>query len=167
MRTLLFASIIVFGLTGCASGDRRGACSDCCKACACKECCAAGGCCKACTDACKRGDGKCCGKPGCCAAGACTGCGSDCCQEPKEPGKGAALRARVPNLALAPVAEDNAFVEAFAYRSEWPAVAMGYRFDDVALLVDDSFDDQSFYDRLGGSHYRSVVSSRSALFVRP
>ena len=82
------------------------------------------------------------------------------------PGKYAVLHAPAANLALGPTAEHVRLGEAFAYRSAWPSVDAGYRFEDTSFFSQVIFDDQSFYDRLGGGLYHETQTVRTGIMVR-
>lgn len=71
-----------------------------------------------------------------------------------------------PNLALGPSAETNLLAEELTVRSSWPSLPTGYVLDDVTEATEVMFDDQSFYDRLGGSFFRAGQSVRTRVFLR-
>lgn len=70
------------------------------------------------------------------------------------------------NLALGPNAWDNRFAETQASRSTWPSINHGYRFNEITSYSQTIFDDQSFYDRLGGGYFQGGQSVRSGVMVR-
>lgn len=71
------------------------------------------------------------------------------------------------NLAIGPSTSHTFLSEAFAYRSAWPSVSVGYRFDDVSTYTELIFDDESFYDTGYGSGFtREAVSFRTGVLVR-
>ena len=70
------------------------------------------------------------------------------------------------NLALGPSAEHGRIAEMFAYRSSWPAVPIGYRFDDRSYHTEVIYDDQAFYERLGGGYFRATETIRTGVLVR-
>lgn len=72
----------------------------------------------------------------------------------------------IPNLALGSAAEHNLIGEALTARTAWPAVEGGYRFDDVSYFSQVIFDDQAFYDRLGGGFFQGNQSVRSSVLLR-
>lgn len=73
----------------------------------------------------------------------------------------------VANLALGPSRDHTRLAEAHAYRSSWPAVKLGYHFDDVSTYTEVIYDDQSYYDGLhGGGFTREAVSVRTGVMVR-
>ena len=72
----------------------------------------------------------------------------------------------LPNLALGPTA-DHARIAAFmATRSDWPSVETGYRLGEVSEFSEVIFDEESFYDRLGGGFYRGRQSFRRGVLFR-
>lgn len=74
--------------------------------------------------------------------------------------------ARVPNLVLGPAAEDAWIAEAFAGRSRWPSVDRGYLLDSTTYITQFRYDDQSFFDRLGGGFIDSTETIRDEVWVR-
>jgi len=70
------------------------------------------------------------------------------------------------NLALGPTAEHGRIAEYFTQRSTWPSVPVGYRLDDAAYHVEVIYDDQSFYDRLGGGYFRMSETARTSTMLR-
>lgn len=75
-------------------------------------------------------------------------------------------RARCANLVLGPTREDALLAEVFAGRSNWPSFSRGYLLDSTTYVTQFQFDDQSFYDRLGGGFVDSTESMRSEVWVR-
>jgi hypothetical protein len=73
---------------------------------------------------------------------------------------------RVANLALGPSAEHSYIAEFFAYRSSWPSASVGYRFDDTSYHTEIIYDDQAFYERLGGGYFRAAETIRTGVLVR-
>jgi hypothetical protein len=51
------------------------------------------------------------------------------------------------NLLLGPWPERMAVAQLFNYRSDWPALNDGYRFDEVTTYIDVLYDEQFYYDR--------------------
>ncbi len=83
------------------------------------------------------------------------------------PGAGASGGSDPPaNLALGPSAELGRIAELFVYRSSWPSVPIGYRFDDRSYHTEITYDDQAFYERLGGGYFRAAETIRSGVLVR-
>lgn len=73
----------------------------------------------------------------------------------------------IANLVLSRNPDHNWLAEEFTYRSSWPSVENGYRFDDAINYTQIIFDDQSYYDDSGGGGYtRESFSMRSGLIVR-
>lgn len=70
------------------------------------------------------------------------------------------------NLALGSHPQHVQIGELLTYRSDWPAVRMGYVFEDIASFFIHSYDDQSFYDRLGGGHFNLFEATRQGVVVR-
>ncbi|MBL8877837.1 MAG: hypothetical protein JNG88_01855 [Phycisphaerales bacterium] len=77
-----------------------------------------------------------------------------------------AERPRCANLALGPTREDAVFAEAFAGRLNWPSYDRGYLLDSTTYVTQFQYDDQSFYDRLGGGFMDSTESVRNEIWVR-
>jgi hypothetical protein len=75
-------------------------------------------------------------------------------------------RAPTPNLVLGPSAEHVRIAESFAYRSTWPSVPVGYRVDDVSYGTEVIYDDQAFYDRIGGGYFRMSETVRTSALLR-
>jgi hypothetical protein len=69
------------------------------------------------------------------------------------------------NLALGPSAEHAWLASQLTGRSEWPAVEVGQRFDDVTFYSTVIYDEQSYYDRFG-SLFRESQSFRSGVWRR-
>ena len=72
----------------------------------------------------------------------------------------------LPNLLLGQSPDQVWLAQQFTYRSDWPSVATGYRFDDMTYFTDIQFDDQSFYDRMGGAFYSSGQQVRTGVMLR-
>lgn len=70
------------------------------------------------------------------------------------------------NLALGPSPAHNALAQALTMRSGWPSVETGYTFDDITYFVQDRYDRQSYYDRLGGGFWHETESVRAGVFLR-
>lgn len=69
------------------------------------------------------------------------------------------------NWALGPSPADLRVAASLNYRTKWPSVATGYRFDDVSFFADVQYDDQYYFGRYGGySRYAQTV--RTAVLVR-
>lgn len=60
------------------------------------------------------------------------------------------------NLALDRDPRLTQLAEEFSSRSDWPAVDFGYVVDQFEATTVFSYDDQSFYDRLGGAFHRAA-----------
>jgi len=45
-------------------------------------------------------------------------------------------------------------------------VPIGYRFDDRSYHTEITYDDQAFYERLGGGYFRAAETIRSGVLVR-
>lgn len=60
---------------------------------------------------------------------------------------------RSTNLALGPCAESVQAAQQFTARSDWPAVALGYRLDDVTYYTKETYEYQSGFDRSGGLYH--------------
>ncbi len=73
---------------------------------------------------------------------------------------------RTPNLLLGPSAEHFYSAQSFDYRSDWPSVSIGYRFDEYSTYSEVIYDDQFSYDSLGGFYYRVGEEYRSGSLVR-
>ncbi len=71
-----------------------------------------------------------------------------------------------PNLLLGSSAEHFYIAQTFDYRSDWPSVSIGYRFDEYSTYSEVIYDDQFFYDSLGGSYYRVGQDYRTRTIVR-
>jgi hypothetical protein len=69
------------------------------------------------------------------------------------------------NLALGPSPQYVRVASGLTGRREWPAVSVGYVLDDITFLSDVQFDDQYFYDRLGG-YSRLGQTIRTAVTLR-
>lgn len=70
------------------------------------------------------------------------------------------------NLALGRWPEQSRLAEQFTIRSNWPSVEGGYLFDDVTYFSIQSYDRQSFYDRLGGEFDRESDTVRTGVLLR-
>lgn len=77
-----------------------------------------------------------------------------------------ALAYRTPNLLLGGSAETLEIAQDFAYRSDWPSTPFGYFFDDLSSFTEVVYDDQAFYDRLGGSFYHHGEQIRTGALLR-
>lgn len=73
--------------------------------------------------------------------------------------------ARTPNLVFGRTPQD-AWLATQIERGERPAAAIGYRFGQPSFSDETIYDDQLFFDRLGGSYYRSSVSQRTDVWLR-
>ena len=73
---------------------------------------------------------------------------------------------RTPNLLLGPSAEHFYIAQTFDYRSDWPSVSNGYHFDESSTFNEVIYDDQFFYDSLGGYYYRVGEEYRTRTIVR-
>lgn len=87
------------------------------------------------------------------------------------PNRGVVYRAApgrpVANLALGPTADHTWLAEQYTYRSSWPSVETGYRFDDATDYTQFIRDDQSYYDDFqGGGYSRQSLSVRTGVIVR-
>lgn len=71
-----------------------------------------------------------------------------------------------PNLALGRSPADPLIGQLFNARSAWPAVEHGLRLSEQTYYTDVHFDDQSFYDRLGGASFNLRTSTRTGVFIR-
>ncbi len=69
------------------------------------------------------------------------------------------------NLALGPTAEHAWLATELAWRSNWPAVRLGYRFDDVTLYYSVLYNENSTYDR-SGSLVDAQESVRTGVWLR-
>lgn len=70
-----------------------------------------------------------------------------------------------PNL-LGDNADLVAAARDFTYRSDWPSVPVGFFVDDVTHYSTVIYDDQTFFDELGGIHEHVASQVRSGLLVR-
>jgi hypothetical protein len=70
------------------------------------------------------------------------------------------------NLSLGRWPEQSRLAEQFTIRSSWPSVEGGYVFDDVTYFSIQSYDRQSFYDRLGGEFDRESDTVRTGVLLR-
>lgn len=70
------------------------------------------------------------------------------------------------NLVFGRNLDDNRVAQALTNRSDWPSVQIGYRFDNPTLFVDDTFDNEYFYERNGDTYYRLRQTSESGVLVR-
>jgi hypothetical protein len=76
-------------------------------------------------------------------------------------------RSRAPgNLALGPGPEVNLLAEQFAGRLAAPGAYVGYRLGEMAFSSVFTYDDQSFYDRLGGAYFQEADSFRLQSWLR-
>ena len=73
---------------------------------------------------------------------------------------------RTPNLLLGPTAEHFYIAQTFDYRSDWPSVSNGYRFNEYSTYSEVIYDDQFFHDSLGGFYYRVSEEYRSGSLIR-
>jgi hypothetical protein len=83
----------------------------------------------------------------------------------RDPARDIAHR-RTPNLLLGPSAEHFYIAQTFDYRSDWPSVSNGYHFDEYSTYDEVIYDDQFFYDSLGGFYFRAGEERRSGSHVR-
>lgn len=91
------------------------------------------------------------------------GCGGERCR----PVYTSQVNRPVANLALGAHPEHNWLAEGFTYRSSWPSVEAGYRFNDATHYTQFTYDDQSYYDDFGGGSYtRESIAVRSGVIVR-
>lgn len=67
---------------------------------------------------------------------------------------------RVANIALDRDPRLTDLAEQLAERSDWPAIDLGYVVDSIDSSTVFSYDDQSFYDQLGGAFHREAESLR-------
>ncbi len=81
------------------------------------------------------------------------------------PNPAARLRG-TPNLALGPSAEHLYIAQDFTYRLPPLSAPLGYRVDEISHFAITSFDDQSFFDALGGSYYRTGSEYRTGVLLR-
>lgn len=58
------------------------------------------------------------------------------------------------------------FAQDLAHRVAWPAVENGYEVNNVEYFSDVTFDEEGFYDELGGGFLRSRFSERSGAIIR-
>jgi hypothetical protein len=70
------------------------------------------------------------------------------------------------NLALGRWPQQAQLAEQFTIRSNWPSVEGGYLFDDITYFSIQSYDRQSFYDRLGGEFDRESDTVRTGVLLR-
>ena len=75
-------------------------------------------------------------------------------------------RRHTPNLLLGPSAEHFYIAQTFDYRSDWPSVSNGYHFDEYSTYDEVIYDDQFFYDSLGGFYFRAGEEHRRGSHVR-
>ena len=59
------------------------------------------------------------------------------------------------NLALGPTADHAWVATQIAPRSDWPAVATGYRVDELTFYTTAIYDAQSYYDRFSSLYYEA------------
>ena len=96
-----------------------------------------------------------------------SGCGSQhreegvCLAQPAP----AAAPAITANLALGPSSEILDLAGAFAWRSQGPAIEIGYILEDSSIFSDLQVDEQYAYDRFGG-YSRFAESARSLTLIR-
>jgi hypothetical protein len=69
------------------------------------------------------------------------------------------------NLALPGSVQQNVLAARIEREALWPAVDLGYRFDDVSSYAEVLFDNQFGFDRFGGT-FRSGQNFRSGVLVR-
>ena len=81
------------------------------------------------------------------------------------PNPAARLRG-TPNLALGPTPEHLYIAQDFNYRRPPLSAPLGYRVNEISHFAITSFDDQYFYDTLGGSFYRSGSEYRTGVLLR-
>lgn len=70
------------------------------------------------------------------------------------------------NLVLGPSAEIARGAEGFGRRTLVPEAIIGYRVDSYSTSTTILFDDQSFYDKMGGGVFHGAVSERSETWLR-
>lgn len=70
------------------------------------------------------------------------------------------------NLVLGPSPEVARSAERFGPRTLVPDAIIGYRVDSYSTSTTILFDDQSFYDRMGGGVFHGAVSERSETWLR-
>lgn len=87
------------------------------------------------------------------------------CRAPQPAIIAAADDAPTVNLALGPTAEHAWLATELAWRSDWPAVRLGYRFDDVTHYYSVLYNENSTYDR-NGSVSDTQESVRTGVWVR-
>ena len=73
---------------------------------------------------------------------------------------------RTPNLVLGPSAEHLHLAQMFDWRSDWPSVSVGYRFDESSTYSEVIYDEPFFHDELGGFYYRVGQEIRRGTVVR-
>lgn len=56
--------------------------------------------------------------------------------------------------------------DAFSIRSDWPSTPIGFYFDDISSYSIMNYDDQSFYDEMGGASYWIAESYRTGSLLR-
>ena len=83
----------------------------------------------------------------------------------RDPARDIAHR-RTANLLLGPTAEHFYIAQTFDYRSDWPSVSNGYHFDQISTYEEVIYDDQFYYDSLGGVYYRAGEEYRSGSRIR-
>lgn len=71
-----------------------------------------------------------------------------------------------PYLVLGPKADDVFIAEALAGRSHWPSYDRGYLLDSTTYITQFRYDDQSFYDQLGGGFIDSTETIRDETWIR-
>lgn len=74
--------------------------------------------------------------------------------------------AAAPNLLLGPSKEHVRIAQMLTWRSDWPSVAVGHRFDESSTYTEVVYDDQFFHDTLGGFYFRVGQEVRSGSVVR-
>lgn len=70
------------------------------------------------------------------------------------------------NLALGPAPAVNVLAEQFAGRAAAPGAYIGYRLGEMSYSTVFTYDDQSFYDRLGGAYFQEADSFRLQSWLR-
>lgn len=85
---------------------------------------------------------------------------------PSRCSSGVAAGAARANLALGACREDALLSEQFRARALAPEAIIGYRVDDYRTSISIIYDDQSFYDRLGGGLYHTGISFSEETYLR-
>lgn len=78
---------------------------------------------------------------------------------------GCIARRPPPNL-LSGQADLLASAREFAFRSDWPSTPIGIHVDDVTRYSSVVYDDQTYFDELGGVHERIDTQVRTGLVIR-